>query len=71
MFSSFNYSLHLYYSKLFGTTLLSAVAYGKYIFVFGGYNGIEQKHYGDVYRLDTGNIRLPVFWHKHRSYQTV
>ena len=32
------------------------VAYGKHIYVFGGYNGIERKHHGEVYSLDTGKI---------------
>ncbi|XP_027055709.1 kelch domain-containing protein 3 isoform X1 [Pocillopora verrucosa] len=31
----------------------SAVAYGKHVYVFGGYNGIEKKHYGEVFSLDT------------------
>ena len=33
---------------------LFTVAYGKHIFVFGGYNGLERKHHGEVYSLDAG-----------------
>ena len=32
------------------------VSYGKHIYVFGGYNGIERKHHGEVYSLDTGKF---------------
>ena len=39
---------------LFAVYCFSAVAYGKYIYVFGGYNGLERKHHGEVYSLDTG-----------------
>ncbi|XP_044183332.1 kelch domain-containing protein 3-like isoform X1 [Acropora muricata] len=31
----------------------SAVACGKCIYVFGGYNGLERKHHGEVYSLST------------------
>lgn len=31
----------------------SAVPYGQCIYIFGGYNGLEQKHYGDMYKFDT------------------
>ena len=35
-------------------TRFFTVSYGKHIYVFGGYNGIEKKHHGEVYSLDTG-----------------
>lgn len=42
-----NFYLYLFYC-------LFTVAYGKHIFVFGGYNGLERKHHGEVYSLDAG-----------------
>ena len=37
------------------TSFLSSVAYGRCIYIFGGYNSIEQQHYGDILKFDTGN----------------
>lgn len=34
------------------------VAYGRCIYLFGGYNALEQQHYGDILKFDTGNEHL-------------
>ncbi|XP_019625858.1 PREDICTED: kelch domain-containing protein 3-like isoform X1 [Branchiostoma belcheri] len=31
----------------------SAFAHGQYVYIFGGYNALLEKHYGDMWRLDT------------------
>ncbi|XP_028417553.1 kelch domain-containing protein 3-like isoform X1 [Dendronephthya gigantea] len=31
----------------------TAVSYGRCIYIFGGYNGLEQQHYGDILKFDT------------------
>lgn len=37
------------------------VACGKCIYVFGGYNGLERKHHGEVYSLSTGAVSCNFF----------
>ena len=37
------------------------VACGKCIYVFGGYNGLERKHHGEVYSLSTGAVSYIFF----------
>ena len=47
--------------------LFLIVACGKLIYVFGGYNGLERKHHGEVYSLNTGTVNGLRFCQCHES----
>jgi hypothetical protein len=36
----------------------STVSYGKFVFLFGGINFLEEEVYNDLYILDTGNFYI-------------